>query len=484
MNPNLIDGQLSLTSETPSAAARRTAARRPAVRAIGAEQLTLDELLRVADAKRVPKKRTVQRQTPTQAKIAAARRKPSKKKAGRPGLAADKVELIRLRYALCKTPADKRWLAEQAGLFDEQGQPSISKLYNFASRRGWTRFYPGQLTAGEQEMEQRAFDARRLFERGDSERVFSIYEDDYIRANFGSDAVERIAFHLSLSELQVAHRARQLGLRTLPRVWDFAKVSRWLGLAPKTERGIDTRQPIHARGSLWDSLCFLPTAERIPALQQAIRAEALKLDPDFTDRLLAEGKLRDEDGFQGIVVWLYQHYLKRLNALAWLERRHGGQLHLHPCVDRHGRAGIVLVTTPVLARLLDLDGTRAAAERAERCDWQLFEEKWNLDPLLVGELREAIAAVRAGAAGERAWVSHGRTCLNPFWEASFALHYDGIQDRKLSASGDPGLAALHPRAFHRHGAVRLSQLPDLDPWAYQDTEREEREAELSELMAA
>lgn len=146
-------------------------------------------------------------------------------KAQRARYSAYVKDQVRKRYPLCRTTADKVALAEELDIRDEKGRPSISKLYNLASR----------LKAAGQDIEpgshMEAHDPTRLAEREDpTETKFTRQNDRYLKNEFGRSPIEDIAYHLSHSETAVMYRARHLKLRLPVKYWRIDKVARWFGM--------------------------------------------------------------------------------------------------------------------------------------------------------------------------------------------------------------------------------------------------------------
>lgn len=147
------------------------------------------------------------------------------KKAQRARYSPHVKDQVRKRYPLCRTTADKVALAKELEIVDEKGKPSISKLYNLASR----------LKAAGQDIEpgqhSEAHDPDRLEEREDPKEVkFSRQADRYLKNEFGRSPIEDIAYHLHHSETAVLYRARQLKLRQPVKYWRVDKVARWFGM--------------------------------------------------------------------------------------------------------------------------------------------------------------------------------------------------------------------------------------------------------------
>lgn len=133
---------------------------------------------------------------------------------------------VKLRYPLCRTTEDKRQLALELGILDADGQPSVPKLYNLASRLGATGRDESKLDAASV-----AGHDDRLKERENPDEVKLTREAErYMRNEFGRKPIEWIAVHLHHTETAVAYWARQLGLRRPAQHWNARKVAYWLGL--------------------------------------------------------------------------------------------------------------------------------------------------------------------------------------------------------------------------------------------------------------
>jgi hypothetical protein len=148
---------------------------------------------------------------------------------------------VRAKYPLCKTPDDRDKLARECGIGSRQ------KLYNLASRLVATR--PHTNSHVEWSGEDAAYDATRddsrLYLRDDPDKLsWSADDDRYLREHFGRTFVEAIGFMLNRTETAVSYRARELGLRNIPRYYDAKKVAAWLGISMRdllllSRRGLD-----------------------------------------------------------------------------------------------------------------------------------------------------------------------------------------------------------------------------------------------------
>lgn len=146
--------------------------------------------------------------------------------------------IVKAKYPLCATPADRDRLAEECGIGSRQ------KLYNLASRLLATRPHANAATEwiGDEDGYDATEDTSRLYLRDDPETLTWEADDDrYLREHFGKTFIESIGFMLNRTETACAYRARQLGLRNIPKYYDEAKVSAWLGLAPADLRVLERR---------------------------------------------------------------------------------------------------------------------------------------------------------------------------------------------------------------------------------------------------
>lgn len=141
--------------------------------------------------------------------------------------ARPKKAFVSILYPYCRTPKDKDRLAAMAFIDTRQ------KLYNLASRISATRPHVGSSQEISSDDGYHAVnDLSRLFLRDDPKTVVWSEDDDrYIRDHFGNTFIEEIGVFLDRSETAVAYRARELGLRNVPKCYDFCKVAPWLGLA-------------------------------------------------------------------------------------------------------------------------------------------------------------------------------------------------------------------------------------------------------------
>lgn len=134
---------------------------------------------------------------------------------------------VKKRYRYCRTTADKEALAEELGILDDSGKPSVSKLYNLASRLGcagsddssaW-----GTVTSDPED--------RQIIKERPGETKFTKQDDAYLRKSFGTLPIEDIAYHIGHSEPATLYRSRELGLRLPVKYWRTNKVALWLGMS-------------------------------------------------------------------------------------------------------------------------------------------------------------------------------------------------------------------------------------------------------------
>lgn len=137
-----------------------------------------------------------------------------------------KKAAVAILYPLSRTPEDRDRLAKMLDIETRQ------KIYNLASRLGATRPHANS----QQELTtdigyDPTQDMARLFLRDDPDKPWSKDDDRYLREHFGRTFIEAIGVFLNRSETAVAYRARQLGLRNVPKYYDVRKVAPWLGLS-------------------------------------------------------------------------------------------------------------------------------------------------------------------------------------------------------------------------------------------------------------
>jgi hypothetical protein len=131
-------------------------------------------------------------------------------------------QMMATYYALAGSgvPENLEWLRQRIGL------SSRSKLHNMASRDQHTRrFQENAYNPNE--------DWSLLDHRMDpATTTFDAEVDAHLMHGFGKrQSLAEIAFFRCYTEIALAYRARQLGLRKPCRYWDLRYVCRWLGLS-------------------------------------------------------------------------------------------------------------------------------------------------------------------------------------------------------------------------------------------------------------
>lgn len=141
-----------------------------------------------------------------------------------------KAEVLK-RYHLCRTTEDKKNLAKQLDIVDENGEGDVSKLYNLASRLKATANKNGDTP----QIDDDSLKRRRLDPKTTE---FSREADDYINREFGKRTAAEIAYHLKLSVPAVLVRARHLSKRRLTKHWELEDVAGWLDMSEEAIRGL------------------------------------------------------------------------------------------------------------------------------------------------------------------------------------------------------------------------------------------------------
>lgn len=181
---------------------------------------------------------------------------------------SDEVKaLVKAKYPLCKTPADRDRLAEEAGIGSRQ------KLYNLASRLLATRPHSGSegepLDWAAESGYEASQDTSRLYLRDDPDRLRWDNDDRrYLREHFGRTFIEDIAFFLNRTETAVAYEARRMGLRNVPKYYDASKVAPWLGISVENllrlhPLGLDIFPCVDRRGKLSITLISTTSLARV-----------------------------------------------------------------------------------------------------------------------------------------------------------------------------------------------------------------------------
>jgi hypothetical protein len=141
-----------------------------------------------------------------------------------------KAEVLK-RYHLCRTTDDKKSLAKQLGILDENNEGDVSKLYNLASRLKATANKNGETPI----IDDESLNRRRL----DPETtVFSAEADGYLINEFGRRTDAEIAYHLKLSVPAVLVRARHLQKRRITKHWELSNVAAWLDMSEEEIRSL------------------------------------------------------------------------------------------------------------------------------------------------------------------------------------------------------------------------------------------------------
>lgn len=141
---------------------------------------------------------------------------------------AVKEEIAR-RYPHCRSTADKLALCRDQGIVDDEGQPDLNRLYNLASRLKATSVASNEdviVAAREAAMDP----ARRRLREEPRGLVFGPEADRYITRWWGRQEIEIIGMQTGHTEIAVAFRARQLGLRRPVRHWQLGHVIDWLDI--------------------------------------------------------------------------------------------------------------------------------------------------------------------------------------------------------------------------------------------------------------
>lgn len=191
--------------------------------------------------------------------------------------------LVKAKYPLCKTPADRDRLAKECGIGSRQ------KLYNLASRLLATRPHSG--SDNEWTAEDSGYDASadrsRLYLRDDPDALQWTPDDKrYLKEHFGKTFVEDIAFFLNRTETSVAYQARKMGLRNIPKYYDAAKVASWLGVSSKSllslsRVGLDVFPCVDRKGQLQITLVSTTSLARVLLRQRFWKLLVDRYDADL-----------------------------------------------------------------------------------------------------------------------------------------------------------------------------------------------------------
>jgi len=173
--------------------------------------------------------------------------------------------IVKAKYHLCRTPEDRDALAAECGIGSRQ------KLYNLASRLNATRPHANNHTewTAEDEGYDATQDTSRLEMRDDPATLtWTTDQDRYLSEHFGRTFIESIGFMLNRTETAVAYRARQLGLRNIPKYYDLKKVAPWLGLSYRNvlllaKRGLEIHPCTDRHGKLAITLISTTSLARL-----------------------------------------------------------------------------------------------------------------------------------------------------------------------------------------------------------------------------
>jgi hypothetical protein len=173
--------------------------------------------------------------------------------------------VVKAKYPLCRTPADRDALAQECGIGSRQ------KLYNLASRLFATR--PHANSAAEWVEDEDGYDATQDFSRlqlRDNPAILEWTTDNrrYLREHFGKTFIESIAFMLNRSETACAYEARRMGLRNVPKYYDMRKIGAWLGLSSRellllSKHGLDIHPCTDRSGELAITLVSTTSLARV-----------------------------------------------------------------------------------------------------------------------------------------------------------------------------------------------------------------------------
>ena len=198
---------------------------------------------------------------------------------------SDEVKaLVKAKYPLCKTPADRDRLAQEAGIGSRQ------KLYNLASRLLATRPHSGAEEGIDWSAEsgyEASQETSRLYLRVDPDYLRWTKDDRrYLGEHFGRTFIEDIAFFLNRTETAVAYQARKMGLRNVPKYYDAAKVAPWLGLSTENlwklqDVGLDIFPCVDRYGKLRITLVSTTSLARVLLRKKFWQRLVEKYDADI-----------------------------------------------------------------------------------------------------------------------------------------------------------------------------------------------------------
>lgn len=174
--------------------------------------------------------------------------------------------IVKAKYPLCRTPADRDALAAECGIGSRQ------KLYNLASRLFATRPHSSNSVTewiDDDDIYDATQDDSRLLIRDNMDTL--VWTQDnvrYLSEHFGKTFIESIGFMLNRSETSVAYQARKLGLRNVPKYYDMKKVGAWLNLSQRellllSKRGLEIFPCTDAQGNLSISLVSTTSLARV-----------------------------------------------------------------------------------------------------------------------------------------------------------------------------------------------------------------------------
>jgi hypothetical protein len=170
-----------------------------------------------------------------------------------------RMHLITTYYELITNPRDRRQLMVACGY------TKMAHLYSAANKHGATN----RRGARGQVLNSEAHDPTRLSMREDpSTTVFTEYDDEYLRSNFGQRrSLEEIALATQHSEIAMAYRARHLGLRHFCKYWPLEKVLGWTGMSREEleKYGMLTYAVIDEKGKVRITLASSSSLSRMVA---------------------------------------------------------------------------------------------------------------------------------------------------------------------------------------------------------------------------
>ena len=188
---------------------------------------------------------------------------------------------VSILYKLCRTPEDRDRVAADVGIGSRQ------KLYNLASRIDATRPHANsQQEITSDDGYNARLDTSRLFLRDDFTSVeWSEDDERYLREHFGRTFIEDVGVFLNRSETAVAYKARTMGLRNVPKYYDVAKVSKWLGLKLSelimlTKHGLELFPCVNPEGKVEITLVSTTSLARVLVWKRLWKMLLAKHDAD------------------------------------------------------------------------------------------------------------------------------------------------------------------------------------------------------------